>query len=78
MGIPERQIAFFKDMFVIDDSQVRYDLYFTDKRLLVINLGKKSQYTFLGGGVIGGLVSEGMYAIESKRKGEQLKKKEEK
>jgi hypothetical protein len=51
----ERQIAFFKNIILSKDLASKYDLYVTDKRLVVIKTGPRPRYLghWLAGTLIG-------------------------
>ena len=73
----EQQLAIIKDIVFQRDPQYRYDAYFTNKRVAIIGIGKKSDTVYGPGGIVGGLIVEGINAIDRKKKREQLKKKDE-
>ena len=78
MSASEKQLGIIKDICVSRDSQARYDLYFTDKRIGIVYLGTKGGTYYGTGGLVGALIAEGVNVTAKKIAENQLKKKEEK
>lgn len=44
MAIPEKQLGIIRDVLLPVDAKTRYDLYFTDKRIAIVCLGRASRF----------------------------------
>ncbi len=69
----ERQIAIIRDVVVSRDSQNRFDLFFTDRRIAIIYVGGKGERFYGTGGLIGSLVGEGITTLNKKIANDNLK-----
>jgi hypothetical protein len=70
MQTPEHQIALVKNIPFSKDLAGKYDLYITDKRFVIINT---SSFTYVGAGVLGSFIGEGIRKIGESKKKEKMK-----
>jgi hypothetical protein len=76
MSSPERQIGIIRDIIVSRDSNNRFDLFFTDRRIAIIYVGGKGN-SFAMMGLIGSLIGEGITALDRKIAKDNIKATEE-